>query len=399
MERTVVVVALIMLLQDTQGSGKPLNSSAEQKQIRDLVFQQGFNLTELMQKDTAQARAVVRPKIKPTTLKNESAAQARSLVVKKINPKTLKNGSAAQARAVVRPKIKPTTLKNESAAQARAVVRPKIKPTTLKNESAAQARGVARPKIKPTTLKNESAAQARVLAVKIINPKTLKNESAAQARGVARPKIKPTTLKNESAAQPRVIAVKKIDPKTLKNESAAQARVIVVKKINPKTLKNGSAAQARGVARPKIKPTTLKNESAGEVAFSAALGLPAGLRGPKNADTTLVYKNVLTNIGNAYNSVTGIFTAPFRGVYYICFTAGVNDNNSFNLGLTLYKNGNALLHLGENGSDGYAKHVSTGVALELVVGDQLYTKLPANYVVYDDSLFRTSFSGFLIYPM
>ncbi|KAL7834232.1 hypothetical protein SRHO_G00284790 [Serrasalmus rhombeus] len=290
MERTVVVVvvALIMLLQDTQGSVKPLNSSAELKQIRDLVFQQGFNLTELMQNDTAQARSIAVRKIDPKTLKNGSAA--RSLVVRKIDPKTLKNESAA-----------------------------------------------------------------RSIVVRKIDPKTLKNGSAAQARGVARPKIKPTTLKNESAA-----------------------RSIVVRKIDPKTLKNGSA---------------------GEVAFSAALGLPAGLRGPKNADTTLVYKNVLTNIGNAYNSSTGIFTAPFRGVYYICFTASVYDNNSYNLGLTLYKNGHALLHLGEYGSDGYAKHVSTGVALELMVGDQLYTKLPANYVVYDDSLFRTSFSGFLIYPM
>ncbi|KAL6463087.1 hypothetical protein MHYP_G00274780 [Metynnis hypsauchen] len=95
----------------------------------------------------------------------------------------------------------------------------------------------------------------------------------------------------------------------------------------------------------------------------------------------------------------GIFTASFRGVYYIRFTAGVYNNNSYNIGLNLYKNRHHLLHLGENSIDGIAKHVSSGVTMKLVAGDQVYTKLPANYLVYDDSLFCTSFSGFLIFRM
>ncbi|KAL6463093.1 hypothetical protein MHYP_G00274840 [Metynnis hypsauchen] len=147
------------------------------------------------------------------------------------------------------------------------------------------------------------------------------------------------------------------------------------------------------------KMDSLTKAYEGKVAFSAALGLPAGLRGPFNAEINLVYKNVLTNIGNAYNPHTGIFTAPFRGIYYIRFTAGVYDNNSYNIGLNLYKNGHHLMHLGENSIDGIAKHVSSGVTMELVAGDQVYTKLPVNYVVWDDSFFRTSFSGFLIFPM
>ncbi|KAL7838862.1 hypothetical protein AOLI_G00272660 [Acnodon oligacanthus] len=242
MERTAVVVALMMLLQDTQGSVKLLNSSAELKQITDLVFQQGLNLAELMRKDTALEREM----------------------------------------------------------------------------------------------------------------ENLKKANEEQAVALSAVKEELEQLKKDNETQARTLSAMKLD---------------------------------------------LKNEIAGKVAFSAALGLPAGLRGPKNAETTLVYKNVLTNIGNAYNSSTGIFTAPLRGVYYIRFTASVYNNDRYNLGLNLYKNGKALLHLGENGSDGYAKHVSSGVTLELMVGDQVYTKRPANYVVWDDSLFRTSFSGFLIYPM
>lgn len=191
------------------------------------------------------------------------------------------------------------------------------------------------------------------------------------------------------------------------------------------------------------------------MAFSAGLGPPAKLKGPFNVETNLIYSKVLTNTGNAYNPytgrgtiqlllgtfydnyvikniimmnnnkrkdplctfkssdsfltqvfnttlrlfTTGVFTAPVRGVYYIRFTASSYDTTSNNLGLNLYKNGHHLLHLGENGVDGIAKHVSSGVTIELMAGDVIYTRLPANYVVWDGTDFRTSFSGFLIFPM
>lgn len=43
-----------------------------------------------------------------------------------------------------------------------------------------------------------------------------------------------------------------------------------------------------------------------QVAFSAALSASGELRvGPSNDYTTLVYKHVMSNIGNAYNPLTG----------------------------------------------------------------------------------------------
>jgi len=41
------------------------------------------------------------------------------------------------------------------------------------------------------------------------------------------------------------------------------------------------------------------------VAFSASLGLN-GFSGPVKVDRTLVYKNVIINVGEAYDPTTGI---------------------------------------------------------------------------------------------
>uniref|UniRef100_A0A3B1IM73 C1q domain-containing protein n=1 Tax=Astyanax mexicanus TaxID=7994 RepID=A0A3B1IM73_ASTMX len=136
-----------------------------------------------------------------------------------------------------------------------------------------------------------------------------------------------------------------------------------------------------------------------KVAFSAGIGPPQRILGPFNAETNLIYSKVLTNIGGAYNSHTGVFTAPVRGIYYIRFTGSEYGNTSNNIGVNLYKNEQILMHLGENGSDGLAKHISSGVTLELEAGDVVYTRLPEHYVLWGGPGFRTSFSGFLIFPM
>lgn len=96
--------------------------------------------------------------------------------------------------------------------------------------------------------------------------------------------------------------------------------------------------------------------------------------------------------------IAGVFTAPVKGVYYVRFTAAAYNSNNNNMGVHLYKNNEHLMHLGEYDKDGTARHVSGALVLQLEKGDVVFLHLLANYVLYDDTMLRNTFSGFLISP-
>ncbi|XP_028450423.1 complement C1q-like protein 4 [Perca flavescens] len=134
-----------------------------------------------------------------------------------------------------------------------------------------------------------------------------------------------------------------------------------------------------------------------QVAFSASLmaGGKSGNQniGPFSADTTLVYKNVQTNIGNAYNPNTGVFTAPVRGAYHFEWWVTYN-NGGYPAGAVLVKNSeNVFMAWEKQGS------ASNGVTLLLEVGDVVFVRLVSNTVARDNQHHHTTFSGHLLFPM
>ncbi|XP_048011609.1 complement C1q-like protein 4 [Megalobrama amblycephala] len=79
-----------------------------------------------------------------------------------------------------------------------------------------------------------------------------------------------------------------------------------------------------------------------EIAFSA--GLTQSNKeyiGPFTSEFTLTYRNVFTNIGNAYNPITGVFTAPLKGAYM--FTFSVCGHAPTAAGASIYKNGQRVV--------------------------------------------------------
>uniref|UniRef100_A0A3B5A8E9 C1q domain-containing protein n=1 Tax=Stegastes partitus TaxID=144197 RepID=A0A3B5A8E9_9TELE len=125
------------------------------------------------------------------------------------------------------------------------------------------------------------------------------------------------------------------------------------------------------------------------VLFTAVIG-SYGTIGPNNVDTTLVYRRVVTNIGDAYNRNTGIFTAPVAGVYYFIFF--YHAGGDCEAMLYLYRNYQLVVMT----SDHISKHDTAdnggnAALLHLDKGEQVYVRMAAYTSV--------SQPGFLMRPL
>ncbi|ROL46378.1 Complement C1q-like protein 4 [Anabarilius grahami] len=112
-----------------------------------------------------------------------------------------------------------------------------------------------------------------------------------------------------------------------------------------------------------------------EIAFSASLlEVGTGYIGPFTTQFTVNYMKVLTNIGNAYNPVTGIFTAPLKGAYM--FRVSVYGHGGTPATVSIIKNGKHMVIVHDNQPQAQDRvNASNGVVLILEVGDVVYVRL------------------------
>uniref|UniRef100_A0A8C6KFH3 C1q domain-containing protein n=1 Tax=Nothobranchius furzeri TaxID=105023 RepID=A0A8C6KFH3_NOTFU len=133
-----------------------------------------------------------------------------------------------------------------------------------------------------------------------------------------------------------------------------------------------------------------------KVIFSVAVG-EEGVIGPVDTNTTLIYERVLTNIGDAYNTSSGIFTAPVAGVYY--FTFFYHAGGEYDSKLVLYKNHELVVLTQDHPSKSdTADNGGNAVFLQLQQGDQMFVKMEYDTHVYGSD-YHTTFSGFLVTQM
>ncbi|KAF1378080.1 hypothetical protein PFLUV_G00185930 [Perca fluviatilis] len=155
------------------------------------------------------------------------------------------------------------------------------------------------------------------------------------------------------------------------------------------------------VSQLKTEVDKLKQEQQGrQVAFSASLsaGGPAVTLGPFPSAPTLVFKHVVTNIGNAYNSNSGVFTAPVRGAYNFDWSIGAHANNRNPSAAWLVKNTENVFIAYESEPAGFMSS-SKGATLLLEVGDVVFVRLAGDTRAYDDINHHTTFSGSLLFTM
>ncbi|XP_072515371.1 cerebellin 17 isoform X2 [Salminus brasiliensis] len=163
-------------------------------------------------------------------------------------------------------------------------------------------------------------------------------------------------------------------------------------------MKQGHAALAGRVTYAELGLEALRDENANtqKVAFSFGSGL-SGHLGPFDVDTLLVFSKEFTNVGNAYSPITGIFTAPVRGVYF--FRLNIFGYTAPHwIGAELFKNQEKIFFLSEF-PDGVHEYASNSVTLLLEKGDLVYVKLKSGRNIFDNTDNHCTFSGFLLFPM
>ncbi|XP_013880931.1 complement C1q and tumor necrosis factor-related protein 9A [Austrofundulus limnaeus] len=142
----------------------------------------------------------------------------------------------------------------------------------------------------------------------------------------------------------------------------------------------------------------LQLQQEGKVAFSTSLYKTGEGITHHSIFATLVFKNVFTNYGNHYNSISGHFTAPFGGVYYFRFT-GHTAHATDSMVLKLVKNEEPIVCSGDRRTTATdpEDNAANGAVLQLQTGDLVSIQMVG--MVWDDQYHRTTFSGFLLFAL
>uniref|UniRef100_A0A3P8X2X6 Solute carrier family 12 member 10, tandem duplicate 1 n=1 Tax=Cynoglossus semilaevis TaxID=244447 RepID=A0A3P8X2X6_CYNSE len=109
------------------------------------------------------------------------------------------------------------------------------------------------------------------------------------------------------------------------------------------------------------------------------------------------YKRIFSNVGNAYDHNTGVFTAPTNGLYY--FTFSTYGYSTHAAGAVLVKNAVRQISTYDSPSTDGSDSGSNAAVLQLSTGDKVHVELWDNGQVFDNLNGHTTFSGFLLFSL
>ncbi|VDH92408.1 Hypothetical predicted protein [Mytilus galloprovincialis] len=113
---------------------------------------------------------------------------------------------------------------------------------------------------------------------------------------------------------------------------------------------------------------------------------------------TLIFNQVVSNIGNGYNQYTGIFTAPSTGVYVFSYTI-MPDSGAY-IPVEIIKNAGVIGSSFTRPYSSYRHSVSVTIVVHLTTGDVCYLRTSTSSTpsgnIYSSTSARTSFAGWLL---
>ncbi|XP_051747959.1 uncharacterized protein LOC127511230 [Ctenopharyngodon idella] len=186
--------------------------------------------------------------------------------------------------------------------------------------------------------------------------------------------------------------IRALETRLMDAEKAAEQQMFLLEELNKKNDEISNLSQSQ------VEELRKENRDR-KIAFSASLlASGSGDVGPFTTDITLTYRNVFTNIGNAYNPITGIFTAPVKGAYVFKFSVHAHGSQSNAASAYLMKNEKHAIVAFAQQAQG-ALNSSKGVVLILEVGDVVYVRLRPNGKIQDNGNNHNTFSGYILFPL
>ncbi|KAL2080967.1 hypothetical protein ACEWY4_022820 [Coilia grayii] len=246
------------------------------------------------------------------------------------------------------------------------------------------------------------ASETKVEALETVNA-AQETEMKAMATRLAVSETEVANLKKENTAQQTQLTNIKTEVMKLINANAAQDSRISASEAEVENLKIVQEAELTAVkirlaaTEMEVQNLDKKITETPKVAFSAGL-TDSGHIQAGSTELNLVFTKIFTNVGEAYSSITGFFTAPVRGVYYFRFTLMDTERSGW-LGITMLRNEQRVIHVSEYENDKVRIYGSSGVTLPLEVGDVVNLRVSAGTRLFDDTANVSTFSGFLLFTL
>ncbi|CAM4572313.1 unnamed protein product [Leuciscus chuanchicus] len=243
-----------------------------------------------------------------------------------------------------------------------------------------------------TATVTEQKVNIRELTATVTEQKTINRELTATVTEQKTINRELTATVTEQKTINRELTATVTEQKTINRELTANIRALETRLTEEMNKKNDE------ISNLTLSQVELRKENRDrEIAFSASLMQSGdGYIGPFTTEITLTYRNVFTNIGNAYNPITGIFTAPLKGAYM--FRVSVFSHGPTVASAYIVKNGEHVV-VAHDYRPQHDLNSSNGVVLILEVGDVVYVRLRSGMRIFDNGNNHNTFSGFLLFPL